>query len=327
MTFKNKITRVVGIIISKFRNEVEHKNREYIRRYKKYSFDGDICIDEKQYEAVITRWYHTIEKGLAYNDFRAGFGEKNLDALLTAMENYLADGYSDTAFFYRTALSTLKAYQEKNKKYNYINEELNQRIGKLPGTPNDAGGVITDVLISKEEVQGLNYAAFVLSRHSMRHFSDEKIDIGQMNRVMDLAQHTPSACNRQGWQARIILKQNLIENVLKYQNGNQGFGNEFKGLILVTGDLRCFNKDRELYQVYIDGGMYCQSILNALHFENIASVPLSASLTSNQEKMIRKILSINDSEVLLMFIGIGRYPQIGLTTRSERKEASPIYYE
>lgn len=30
--------------------------------------------------------------------------------------------------------------------------------------------------------------------------------------------------------------------------------------------------------------------------------------------------------MIVMFIGIGNYPDEGLTTRSERKESNPIFY-
>ena len=325
-----KLIDVPGKVIGKAkqltRDEIEYKNNAYLSKYEKYAFTGDKCIDERQYEAVITRWYHTIEKGLAYIDFRAGCGKSNLNELLTAMENYIADGYSPDVFFFSTALSALKAYQDKNAENDYVDEELNARIAQLPGTPNEVGGTIVSEIISEEEVQKLGYADFIRSRHSMRHFSSEPLDKNKIDRVIELAQNTPSACNRQGWRARVILDKELMTKVLENQNGNKGFGHEFTGLILVTGDVRCFNKSRELYQVYIDGGMYAQSILNALHYENIASVPLSASLTSVQEDNVRKILNIEKPEVLIMFIGIGNYPEEGLTTRSERKRAYPIYF-
>ena len=94
-------------------------------------------------------------------------------------------------------------------------------------------------------------------------------------------------------------------------------------MILVTGDIRCFNRDRELFQVYIDGGMYAENILNALHYYYIASVPLSASLTDVQELELREITHMHEAEVPIILIGIGNYPKDDecLVARSERKPA------
>lgn len=320
-------------IFNKKRGEIKEdlavirKCLAYAKRYINYSFYGTHYRDEAQYEAAITRWYHTIEKGLAYTNFRSGFGAANLDALLSSMENYISDGYSEDAFFYKTALSTLHEYQKKNEEHGYVNDELNSRIAKLPGKANDAGGFIEARAYSEDAVKELNYSDFIHSRHSMRHFADTPLNRDSIKRAIELAQMTPSACNRQSWGTRVILDADIIKQVLSNQNGNEGFGHEIKGLMLIIADMRGFNKNRELYQAYIDSGMYCQSMLNALHYEHIATIPLSASLTRVQEKNIREILSLSDAELPIMFIGMGNYPEEMLTTKSERKAPNVRYYE
>ena len=110
----------------------------------------------------------------------------------------------------------------------------------------------------------------------------------------------------------------MLEKVLKNQNGNRGFGQEFDKLFLVVGDLRCFNRDREVFEVYIDGGMYAMRVLDSLYYEKIASVPLSASLTKEQEENVRRLLKIDPAEVLIMFIGIGNYPDECQTTHPQK---------
>lgn len=298
---------------------VKSQSNRHLQRFQQYAFHGNKCNDEKQYEAVITRWYHTIEKGLAYLNYRASFGKKNIESLLTSMENYVADGYSTDAFFFRTALSTLDEYVRKNKSYGAEDSSLEERIKALGGTKNSWGGVLQFSPLQADAVRELGYKDFILNRHSIRHFSDVPVSLESVKGAIELAQHTPSACNRQGWRCIVINSKDMIAKVLQNQNGNEGFGQEFDKLLLVTADLRYFNMDRELFQAYIDGGMYAQSILNSLHYEHIATVPLSASLREEQEYNVRSLLGIHDAEVLIMFIGIGNYPDECQTTRSERK--------
>lgn len=64
--------------------------------------------------------------------------------------------------------------------------------------------------------------------------------------------------------------------------------------------------------------VYAQSVLNALYYKGIGAIPLSASLAGSQEKKIRKKVGINKSEVFILFIGVGTYPDSCKTTRSER---------
>ncbi|MBQ8426887.1 MAG: nitroreductase family protein, partial [Clostridia bacterium] len=251
--------------------------------------------------------------------YRPGFGEKSINALLLSLEQY-SKQYDTSVFFYRTALCVLNEYIQKNREYGHVDEQLNKRISELKGVPNEVGGIIEFVPYRNNE-KIFDYANFIKSRHSLRHFSKEMVDIKQIIKALEVAQHTPSACNRQGWKTRIITDSNIFKNVLSNQNGNRGFGQEISSLIIVTGDLRCFSMGREIYQVFIDGGMYAMSILNALHYKELATIPLSASLREDQEKNIRKIVGIGEYEVLIMFIGVGNYPKRCITTRSERRPA------
>lgn len=300
------------------------QNDAFLKRFMTYSFDENAQLqDPRQYAGCITRLYHTIEKGLAFPEFRPGFGKSNLDKLLCHMEAY-AEKYDTEAFFYRTALSCLHAYLKKNTEFGYDDPELQARVNRLPGTPNDCGGVITVKPTTPEERDAMDYASFVKSRHSVRHFSPAPVDPEKTKAAIRLAQHTPSACNRQGWKARIVANKAVLSELLKNQNGNRGFGEEINQMIVVTGDLRYFNQERELHQVFIDGGMYAQSILQALHYEGLAMIPLSASLREDQDKAVRELLDIEDAEVLIMFIGVGNYADTCLTTKSERKPAEII---
>lgn len=136
----------------------------------------------------------------------------------------------------------------------------------------------------QEELKTLNYENFIKSRHSIRHFGSEAVDVELLREAIQIAQYTPSACNRQGWVIRIVESKDAIDTILENQNGNRGFGHEIDKLVMITCDVRAFQKNRELFQPYIDGGMYAQSVLNALYYKGIGAIPLSASLAGSQEK-------------------------------------------
>ena len=291
---------------------------KYRKKFYKYTFIVDDCESYEQYEASITRVYHTIEKGLSYVNYRAGFGKNNINILLKLMENY-AKKYDTTAFFYETALSVLNAYTEKNATYNHIDRELNQRIAKLPGHANDKGGIVQFTPLTAERMKTVNYENMVVERHSIRSFSDEPVPVERLLEALCLAQYTPSACNRQGWKTRIVADKEIVMKVLKNQNGNNGFTEQIDKVLVVTADLRYFNRDREIHQAFIDGGMYAMRVLDSLNYKGIATIPLSASLREDQERNIREYLKIHDAEEFILIIGVGNYPTQCQTTRSERK--------
>lgn len=305
-----------------FKSKKEPSSYKKIDVYKavfeKYAFVDSECETLEQFEASIIRLYHTIEKGLAYEEYRACFGKDNVEKLITSLEQYASRGYDTTAFFYETALSCLNAYIQKNKASGYEDKAFEERVGKLPGKANNVGGTI--IVLSPVNPELLTYKQLVTSRHSIRHFSEKPVDVELLKEAIKLAQFTPSACNRQGWKTRIVADKEKIKTILANQNGNRGFGQELDKLLIVTADLRAQQKSREAFQAFIDGGMYAESILNCLYSKGIGSVPLSAALTADQEKNVRAAVGMDDAEVLIMFIGVGNYPEGEfLTTRSERK--------
>lgn len=306
------------LVLRARRRDAHKAVKRYLRKFERYSFTDGKCNFREQYEASITRLYHTIEKGLSYEDYRAGFGKQNVDMLVSSMDDYAASGFDVSAFFYETALSCLFEYVRKNREYGYVDNKLEKRIEYLPGKPNDCGGVVA--IHAPDRPETMTFEQLLTSRHSIRHFSKRSVDMALLEDAIKLAQHTPSACNRQSWKTRVISDKSIIHSVLENQNGNRGFGQEFDKLLVITSDLRSQQRSRELFQAYIDGGMYAANVLNCLFSKGIGSVPLSAALTSRQEEAVRGAVDIDDAEVLILFIGVGFYPNGEfMTTRSERK--------
>ncbi len=296
---------------------------DYLDRFQKYSFEDLNCSSYEQFEACITRLYHIIEKGLAYENYRPGFGAQNIWALIEVMKRYFSLGYDTNAFFYKTALCCLNCYLKKNKEYGCENTELETAVTNLPGEPNNNGGTI--VIRAPKDLNFSSYSTLIKQRHSIRHFSNTPVDIEKIKAAISLAQCTPSACNRQPWKTRIIKTKRVIDEVLRNQNGNAGFGQEIDTLLVITSDLRYQQRSRETFQVFIDGGMYAQNLINCIFFAGIGCIPLSAALTTEQEINVRNVVGLHEAEVLILFLGLGNYPDSDfLTTKSEKKD---IYIE
>lgn len=69
----------------------------------------------------------------------------------------------------------------------------------------------------QEELKTLNYENFIKSRHSIRHFGSEAVDVELLREAIQIAQYTPSACNRQGWVIRIVESKDAIDTILENQ--------------------------------------------------------------------------------------------------------------
>jgi hypothetical protein len=62
------------------------------------------------------------------------------------------------------------------------------------------------------------------SRRSTRDFDTTPVDFKIVEQAVEIAQLSPSACNRQPWHLHFYDKPDDIARMLKLQNGNTGFG-------------------------------------------------------------------------------------------------------
>lgn len=307
----------------------KRKSRKLInfdtKRFFEHSF-GKNKLTFSQYEAKITKEYHSIEKGLSYENLRFGFGKDVLNNLIKLMTAYKKEGHPLDTHFYLTGLSNLKKYIRIHNKNDYNVDSLERIYNKLAvDTPdNNQGGVHFK---TKEDIineSKADFYTFSNSRHSIRDYSSEPVKHEDIKKSIKLASNAPSACNRQPWKIRVVEDKDLKKKLQLNQNGNRGFGDYIDKFIIITSDVQYYDIMRERKQSEIDGGMFAMNLLYAFHYYNIASIPLSASLHMKQENNLRKIFNIKDSENFIMFIGIGKMKDEFKIAKSSRR---PLQYD
>lgn len=284
------------------------------------------CINElsckESFETQIQLRVHCIEKGLSLRNPRKGFGLPLILELLQYMELYyekfknvdfladkcaILDAYIE---FHQDDLSHIASVTVQYRK-------LRERIGTIR---QESGGVInlskTEIMYSKTG----DFKEFAKSRHSIRYFDNQGIDIADaVKKALELAQCTPSACNRQP-QNVYIFHGEAKNQLLQYQRGSNAFLPEIDTLLLVTGcqSRYCF----DIHQSYIDGGLYAMNLLYCLHYYGLGTIPLSAGMIMPAERreMARR-WKIPMNEVLILMIAVGGMPEEFRSNLSLRKPA------
>ena len=97
-----------------------------------------------------------------------------------------------------------------------------------------------------------------------------------LEKALSLAARTPSACNRQAWHTHVFFGEDAHE-LLRMQDGCKGFTEDIHCCIVVTADMKGF-LGHEPFQCYIDGGLYAQNLINALHYVGLGSIPFPSFL-------------------------------------------------
>lgn len=301
-----------------FLSEAYHFWRLTVNYNASHHTDDD--IQKMQY--TLSRETHTIEKGMSMRNPRNGFGQQKVLNLIGRLNVYCDRYMRQDRQFLEYPLSTIQSYIEYTNKTGVEIHEIEKTFHNLLVKSNYEGisgkaGVMEE---SKENILSKcnkNFESLLYSRHSIRYFSDEPVSDEKINKALELAQRTPSACNRQGWLTHIYRAPKSIE-LIKWQGGSRGFEDEIKCAILVTANFKAF-LSYEVHQAYIDGGLYAMNLINALHSLGVGTIPLSCGFLYERLKKL-KGFGIQEYEAPIVIIGVGNLPEIFKVAVSERKQ-------
>lgn len=313
------IRRYIGAKLAKLRYI---KNRiADTKSYSRASEFNEVGETEKQLKAKLIFHTHSIEKGLSHKNFRSNFGKTALSALRKNMSAYINAGYTRSDMEYENALSVLRAYKEKHEKLRIATPEFDEAFKDFDLLhANAVAG--TEEYINSDANN--HFSDLVYQRRSIRDFDNSDVDIQLVEKSIQTAIMTPSACNRQPWKTYVITEKNLIEQLLDIQGGYKGYGLP-PVLSLVTVDQQSFFGVGERNESYIEGGFFTMSLLYALTDNHLASCTLNTMFENKKDNQVKQLLQIPESEVLICFVAIGNYAKVSLIPKSYRKDVNSVY--
>lgn len=303
----------------------------YLCHLLRHNADIDTTHNIEKMQYTILRSTHVIEKGLSLRTPRKGFGKDKILALLNKAEQYVQLYGENNQHFLIYPLSVVAQYVEHERSIGADVDEVATRLGQIVEKysivlpPNTQAGVKN---VTRAEIINAargDFASLLTSRHSIRYFTKDAIPDALINRALQLAQLTPSACNRQGWLVHIY-KGNRATELLKWQGGARGFEEEPTMAILVTANSRAFLK-YEPFQAYVDGGLYAMNLINALHFVGLGTIPLSCGFGYQKLKALYSQFNVPQNERPIVVIGVGQMEEhfnVAVSTRKDITETTRV---
>lgn len=299
---KSRVTEnEISMAEVKRRAQISSEVQEDLERYLRYSVREEIEFSNLTAQQILfelRKFTHKIEKGLAFAQPRRPFGLHVREVLETLI------GLSDPSPERQHAEATIRALDLWNEK-GVIDDEIAPALTLFP------------------QPDGDEFAAFerlIKSRHSVRDFDlSRRPDPMSMDRAVRIAMSsTPSGCNRQPWNVRILTERKSIDTVLSHQDGNAGFGQQIPALAVVTVDGAMFFAMRERNARLVEGGLFAMTLLLALHACGFSTCMLNCSLSNAAAHELRTILGTLESEDFVVMIAIG-YPRIGTRIAQSRR--------
>ncbi len=295
----------------------------YWRKLCRYNASRHTEGDMQKMQYTLLRRNHIIEKGMSMRKPKHGFGQAKVLELIESLRRYNQRyGTADKAFL-RYPLATIKTYIEYQQ-HNGVDiahiESQFEQLCREAAIPADSlstpAGVETVAASYLQQEATANFERLLLSRHSIRFFENEQPSRALLEKALALAARTPSACNRQAWHTHIYFGDDT-HRLLRMQTGCNGFCDDIHCAIVVTANMKGF-LGHEPFQCYIDGALYAQNLINALHYVGLGTIPLSCGFMSNQLSQMQRTFNIPDNEVLIVIIGTGimcKETKIAVSTR------------
>lgn len=305
------LTRIIRTIKARMPLKIQFliEMMSYWGRLCKYNASVSTDKDIRKMQYSLLRENHVIEKGMSMRNTKKGFGQTKVIALLNRLEKYYNLYGSQDKRFLAYPLTTIAEYISFQKSTGVEVPDIEYKYNQLCHTT----GIIPDNTIhagikiqKREELQNQakgDFESLLYSRHSIRYFKKETPSAELLEEALVLASRTPSACNRQAWHTHIYFDNDSHE-LLKMQSGCNGFYNDIPCSIVVTADMKGF-LGHEPFQCFIDGGLYAQNLINALHYVGLGGIPLSCGFLSDKLLRIQKRFNIPENEVMVVIIGTG----------------------
>lgn len=301
--------------------------RNYVadfRLYKRYSIVFRI-ENFKNKEADLILNYHSLEKGMLFNNMKSGYGKDkvlNLHKILNDIDVVQNVNRSQVKVGFQVMCKYYENHLEQNFDISdfYTNEQYEYYKRILSGDYDTQFSGIYNWSreLFYKDVES-NFELFANSRKSVRDFTGEIISIELIEKVIKLANTSPSVCNRQASNVYIIQSKSLIDKVLEIQGGFNGYSHNVKQLLILTNDRQYYYTIGERNQLYIDGGIYLMNLLYSLHYYKIANCPANWGKNIDEEANLSKVIELPESEKIICLIPIGIAPESFNTTLSQRR--------
>lgn len=320
-----KLSRIYNSIKARLPFSIQFfmETMSYWRRLCRYNASVRTDKDMQKMQYTLLRENHVIEKGMSMRETRSGFGQTKVAALIERLRKYNHRYASKNKDFLTYPLSTIKAYivyQQQNGVAIPEIEKSFQQLCDEVGISQEALSLPAGIEMQRSEhlqtQAKSDFSSLLYSRHSIRYFSDELPSKETLEKALELASRTPSACNRQAWHTHVYFG-NEAHELLRRQGGCNGFCDDIHCCIVVTADMKGF-LGFEPFQCYVDGGLYAQNLINALHYVGLGTIPLSCGFMSDKLLAMQRQFNIPENEVMITIIGTGVMPEemkIAVSTR------------
>ena len=165
-----------------------------------------------------------------------------------------------------------------------------------------------------------------LARHrrSVRWFEDRPVEREKIDKAIEIAGLSPSACNRQPYVFRVFDTQPWVKLVAKVPMGTVGYSDNIPVMIVLVGQQRNYIDERDRHLIYIDSSLAAMSFVFAAEVQGLSTCCINWPDVESTEKQMADLIGLAPDERPVMCIAVGYPDTTALVAYSQKKPLESI---
>ncbi len=273
----------------------------------------------------VIRDTHRIEKGLSMRNRRDVFAEGYVTELVNALEQCVSETDEldrqvewsvDVLHEYFSTVEHTDPIAKAHQQF----EEIRERLDYEPGNKNPTQRA--EIEVAPTSYNSLRKLA--KQRRSTRWFEQRPVPRDEIDKALEIAALSPSACNRQPFEFRIYTDDDVIDEITNLPLGVRGYEHNIPALVVLVGKQRAYFDERDKNIIYIDASLAAMSFQFALETLGLASTCINWPVVPESKRTIRDIIPMDPDEQIVMLMAIGYPSRDGKVPYSEKKPLKRI---
>ena len=285
-------------------------------------------LEKKASVYTLVRNIHRLEKGLL---------------MIPRRDVFAVDFIAETVDAFKNVWSFDKMSSDKQYKWFYdVLESFFATVGDHPIINRESlkyHEIISNSTIELDDQKSIPYCRLETSRpninfdefykltkyrRSVRWFIDKEVPRELVDKAIMAANQSPSACNRQPFQYRIIDDKEMLKKVARLPMGVRGYVEGIKMMIVVVGNLDAYFDERDRHVIYIDASLANMTLMFALETLGLSSCAINWPDIENLEKGMDSILRLEKHQRPIMCIAVGYSNPEGMVAFSEKRNLDDL---
>ncbi len=161
-------------------------------------------------------------------------------------------------------------------------------------------------------------------RRSVRWFLDTTVEREKIDRAIQVAAQSPSACNRQPFVFRVFDDPTLVKSVASAPMGTDGYVDNIPVFVVIVGQLRNLFDERDRHLIYIDGSLAAMSFIFAAETQGLSTCCVNWPDIEEKETEMADLLGLAPDERPVMCLAVGYPDPTGMVAYSQKKSLDQL---